>query len=91
MRIRSPLLEAGAAVLAMTFLLGSAQAAPKGWQCGYTVDPRRDYSPVYFTCYGKSMSEAKARARAQCRRLPSCVTNACIPLDFTPRRKCERG
>jgi hypothetical protein len=91
MRTRYSLLAvAGATMLAMTIPHGGAQAAPKGWQCGYAVQPRPIYSPVYFTCYGKSLSETKARARAKCRRLVSCVANACLPLDFTLRRKCER-
>jgi hypothetical protein len=81
---------AGATMLAMAIPHGGAQAAPKGWQCGDAVNPRGIYSPIYFTCYGKSLSETKARARAECRRLSSCVTNACLPLDFTPRMKCER-
>jgi hypothetical protein len=86
----SILAVAGATMLAMAFLQGSAQAAPKGWQCGYASQPRPIYSPVYFTCYGKSLSETKARARAECRRLSSCEASACLPLDSTPRRRCER-
>ena len=88
MQIRYSLMAiAGAAMLAMTI---SAQASPRGWQCGYAVNPRGIYLPIYFTCYGKNLRETKARARAECRRLPSCLPSACLPLDYTPRRTCGR-
>jgi hypothetical protein len=96
MRIRSPLLAAGAAVLAMAIPHGGAQAAPKGWQCGYSVTPivggpfLSDSGPYYFACYGRSLKETRARARADCRRRRSCQTGACLPLDFTPGRTCDR-
>ena len=91
MRIRSPLLAAGATMFAMAFLHGSAQAAPKVWECGYAVVPySRNMMKFYYSCSGKSFTETKARARAQCRRLNNCTLGACLPLDFTPRRTCGR-
>ena len=96
MRNRSLLLRvAGTVLLATAFPLGSAQAAPKGWQCGYSVLPIvgsffRDTGPYYYACYGRSLKEARALARADCRRRHSCQTGACLPLDYTPRKSCER-
>ena len=96
MQARSILLAAtGAAMLATAFAQGTAHAAPKGWRCGYAVTPIvgpffNDRGPFYYACFGKSLSETRARARADCRRRPSCVTGACLPLDFTPRSTCGR-
>ena len=91
MQGRSSLLAvAGLATLVMAFQHGSAQAAPKGWKCSYAIAPVRNRAPIYYACYGKSLSETRARARAECRRLNSCDTGACLPLEFTPRRTCGR-
>lgn len=91
MQIRSPLLAAGATMFATAFLHGGALASPKGWECSYAIDPyRRTMSKIYYSCSGASLTETRARARWQCRRLNNCITGACLPLDFTPRRTCGR-
>ena len=89
-----------AAIAATTFAIvmqqAGAQAAPRGWKCEYSVTPigigpYRRYSRNYlYACYGRSLRKTRARARRRCRRLASCVTGACFPLDFRPRRRCER-
>ena len=97
MRVQLSLFAAaGVVLLAMTFLPGSALAAPKGWKCSYAVRPlsigsrRYDHGPYYYACYGRRLSETRARARAQCRRRASCDTGACLPLDYRPDRTCGR-
>jgi hypothetical protein len=87
MRIRSSLLTAGgAAFLVAALLHGGAQAAPEGWKCSYgTTPPYLRGSKIYYSCSGKSLSETRARARAQCRRLDDCEVGACIPLDYVLR------
>jgi hypothetical protein len=93
MRFPSSLVKlSGIVVLAMTVLNGGAQAAPQGWKCSYGITP--PYlrgSKIYYSCFGKDLTETRARARVQCRRLNDCETGACIPLNFTPRRSCGRG
>lgn len=96
MRIRSRLMAAaGVAMIAMTVAQAGAQAAPKGWKCSYKVEPiagpfLRDTGPYYYACYGPSLNETRAQARARCGRLANCTTGACLPLDYTPRRECGR-
>ena len=74
---------------------GGAEAAPKGWKCSYKITPIRgpffyDTGPYYYACYGPALRETRARARARCSRLSRCTTGACLPLEYTPRRTCER-
>ena len=58
MRTRSlRLAVTGAAMLAVTFLHDSAQAAPKGWTCSYSIAPMGLRSAIYYACYGKSLTE----------------------------------
>ncbi len=97
MRTRFTILAtATAMVLGLVALCGSAQAAPRGWKCSFSSAPigvgpfGRHSRTYYYACYGKSLGETRARARRQCRRIYSCVTGACFPLDFTPARRCER-
>ena len=92
MRIRSFLLTiGGAALLVVALLHGGAQAAPEGWKCSYGITP--PYlrgSKIYYSCSGKSLTETRARAQAQCRRLNDCEVGACIPLNYAPRPSCGR-
>ena len=91
MQNRSSLLAATvAAMLVVAPLNGSAFAAPKGWKCGYAIAPISNRPPIYYACYGTSLTETRARARAECGRLTRCNTGACLPLEFTPQRTCGR-
>ena len=96
MRSRSTLLAiAGAAMVAGVLLHSGAQAAPRGWKCDFSerssgIGPYGRSRTYFYSCYGRSLRETRARARRYCRRLFSCVTGACLPLDFTPRRTCGR-
>ena len=85
------------AILLVIFLLnGGARAGPRGWKCNFSVTPvsigpYARYSRTYFySCYGRSLKETRRRTQRRCRRLYSCVTGACFPLDFRPQRRCER-
>ena len=85
------LIIAATIMLAMTLPHRGAQAEPPGWKCSYGVTPAYlRGSRIFYACYGKSLSETRARARAQCRRLDSCETGACIPLEYPPRPSCGR-
>jgi len=79
-----------ALMLNLTSLQASAQASPRGWQCSYSIAPRLNRSPIYFACFGRSLKETRARARADCNRRASCNTGACLPLNYTPRQTCGR-
>jgi len=95
MRMRSQWVAAvGAVMIAMSFAQ-NAEAGPQGWKCSYKVVPIvgplfYDTGPYYYACYGRRLRETRARARARCRRLANCTTGACLPLDYKPRRSCER-
>jgi hypothetical protein len=96
MRIRLLCLAVvGAAVVSVSLAQTSAEARPRGWQCGYKVIPIAgplfyETGPYYYACYGRNLKETRARARATCRRLANCMTGACLPLDYAPRRSCQR-
>lgn len=85
-----------ATLLAGLILPGDAEAKPRGWKCAYTDHPlnigptRLRLGPYYYACYGRGLKQTRARARARCRRLPSCNTGACLPLDYVPRPACGR-
>lgn len=82
---------ATAFVLATALSPGIADAAPRGWECSYAITPLGPNSTTtYYTCSGSSLTQTRARARARCRRLNWCVTGSCLPLKFTPRRRCGR-
>lgn len=89
-------MAAFAALLAGLFLPSGAEAKLRGWKCSYSDHPlhigpaRYRRGPYFYACYGLSLRETRARARARCRRLSSCNTGACLPLDHTPRRVCGR-
>ena len=86
---------ASAMMLVFAWLQGGAEAAPKGWKCDYSVSPIGfgpfgDTQTYFYSCYGRNLSETRARARGRCSRLPSCNTGACVPLNYTPRQSCDR-
>ena len=90
MRFRSTLFMTIAAC-AMALTVSGAKAGPPGWECSYATFPfLRSRSKIYYSCTGTSLSETRARARAQCRRLNHCALGACIPLNFSPRRSCGK-
>lgn len=95
MQIQSRWLTVAAALLATTLLHTGAEAQPRGWQCNYKVTPivglrRYDFGPYYYACYGRNLAETRARARARCSQMSSCDTGACLPLNYTPDRMCQR-
>lgn len=85
-----------AILLAGMVLPSGVEAKPRGWKCGYTDHPlnvgpvRLRRGPYYYACYGRGLRETRSRARARCRRLPSCNPGACLPLDYAPRAACGR-
>lgn len=95
MRIGSCWLVAVGAAMVVMSVTQTADAGPRGWKCSYKIVPIvgpffYDTGPYYYACYGRRLRETRARARARCRRLANCTTGACLPLDYTPRRSCER-
>ena len=87
---------AGLALIVLTVgtLPGSVEAEPRGWRCQYSIygpfDRRR--GPVFYNCYGTSLTETRARMKARCRALDSydCDSGPCFPLQSAPGRSCER-
>lgn len=77
-------------VFAMVAQHGSAQAAA-GWRCEYAIETfGRNSRELVFSCYGKNLSDTRARARSRCRGLPRCQPGACLPINYSPRSSYER-
>lgn len=81
-------------LLAIVAQHGYVQAAPKGWECRYSLyepfDRRRSRSD--YSCYGTSLPETRQRMKARCRALDfyDCLAGPCFPLEYAPGKSCER-
>ena len=67
-----------------------ALTEPKGWICEYRINEGQSDGPTIYNCRGATLQDTRARTKYRCVVNALCNAGACLPLDFTPSRSCQR-